>query len=416
MSVHFSANPIPEGDALWAKIGNWYQGLAAPQSEGGANIATEARAVAGDGDFTARLSKIADFMQQQIRYVGIEIGIGGWQPHAAKDVFQNRYGDCKDKATLMIAMLSAVGIRATWVAVDHRRGLIGPDTPSIFGDHMITAIEIPPGYDNPQLQAVVTARTGKRYLIFDPTNQYVPIGEIPENEQGSYGLLVTGTDSQVIQLPTLKPEMDTMVRTAKFQLSPDGTLTGDVTVMRSGASSWRMRANLSMDSDKDRRQNIERSLQQSLSTFTLGTEKAENVLALDKPLQMQYQVTVPMYAKNAGDLLLVRPRVIGSYAYALRDKPRKYPISFDGAGIWKDDFDMTIPAGYTVDDLPTPVNLDVGFASYHSEVKMEGAVLHYQREYVLKQVTLPPSDYSTLLKLNAAITTDENSDAVLKKQ
>jgi len=416
MSVHFSANPIPAGNALWQKIGTWYQGLAAPESEGGSEISGEARSVAGDGDFMARLTKVADFMQQQIRYVGIEIGIGNLQPHSAEEVFRNRYGDCKDKATLMISMLSSVGIRATWVAVDHRRGVIDPGTPSIFGDHVITAIEIPAGYDNPRLQAVVTTRSGRRYLIFDPTNQYVPIGEIPENEQGSYGLLVAGADSEVIQLPMLKPETDSTHRTAKFKLSPDGTLTGEVTVLHSGASSWNLRENLSMASEKDQRKNLEQALQQSLSNFTLGTEKAENVLVLDKPLEMQYQVTAPMYAKDAGSLLLVRTRVIGSDAYGLLDKPRVYPISFDGAGTWKDDFDVMIPAGYLVDDVPNAVNMDVGFASYHSEVKAANGVLHYHREYMLKQVTLPASDYGALLKLEAAITTDENSDAVLKKQ
>jgi hypothetical protein len=416
MSVHFSVNPIPEGDALWEKIGVWYQGLAAPESEGGNDISAEARSVAGDGEFMARLSKVADFMQQQIRYVGIEIGIGTLQPHSAEEVFRNRYGDCKDKATLMISMLSAVGIRATWVAVDHRRGVVDPGTPSIFGDHVITAIEIPAGYDNPRLQAVVTTRTGRRYLIFDPTNPYVPIGEIPENEQGSYGLLVAGADSQVIQLPMLKPETDTTDRTAKFTLSPDGTLTGEVIVVHSGASSWNLRENLSMASEKDQRKNLERALQRSLSNFTLGAEKTDNVMALDKPLEMQYQVTAPMYAKSAGTLLLVRPRVIGNDAYALLDKPRMYPVSFDGAGTWKDDFDVTIPVGYTVDDVPAAVDIDVSFASYHSEVKAENGVLHYHREYTLKEVTLPPSDYAELLKLEAAITADENSAAVLKKQ
>jgi hypothetical protein len=416
MTVHFSSNPIPEGSALWEKIGTWYQGLASPESEGGSNISAAARSVAGDGDFMARLSKVADFMQQQIRYVGIEIGIGTLQPHSAEEVFRNRYGDCKDKATLMVSMLSAVGIRATWMAVDHRRGVVDPGTPSMFGDHMITAIEIPAGYDNPRLQAVVTTRAGRRYLIFDPTNQYVPIGEIPENEQGSYGLLVAGTNSQVIQLPMLTPDTDTTDRSAKFKLSPDGTLTGEVIVLHSGASSWNLRENLSMASEKDQRKNLEQALQQSLSNFTLGTEKTDNVMALDKPLEMQYQVTAPMYAKAAGTLLLVRPRVIGSDAYDLLDKPRVYPISFNGAGIWKDDFDVTLPAGYAVDDVPTAVNMDVGFASYHSEVKAENGVLHYHREFTLKQLTLPPSDYAALLKLEAAITTDENSDAVLKKQ
>jgi transglutaminase-like putative cysteine protease len=416
MSVHFGRNEIPEGDALWADIGNWYDKLESPESEGGPDIAAAAKSAAADGDFMAKLAKIADFMQQQIRYVGIEIGIGNQQAHPAEEVFQKRYGDCKDKATLMVAMLDAVGIRATWVAVDDRRGVIDPGTPSGFGDHMIAAIEIPGSYDNPRLQAVVMAKTGKRYLIFDPTNPYVPVGQIPDYEQGGYGLLLAGTDSQVIHLPILNPDLEKTERTAKFELAADGTLTGDVSVLRFGASASSIRMHFAMTSDKEQRESVEKSLQQDFSKFTLGTEKTENVRELDKPLELDYSVIAPLYAKNAGALLLVRPRVVGSVAEGLTDKPRTVPISFDGLGTWKDTFDVKIPVGYTVDDVPDPVNLDVGFATYRSEVKAQGDTLHYSREYVLKKLELAPSDYPTLRKLEATIATDENSDAVLKKQ
>lgn len=417
MTLHFAQDALPQGDALWARIGNWYTNLAAPRSEGGADVASTARSVAGqDGDFMARLTKIADFMQQQIRYVGIEIGIGNLQPHPAADVFRYRYGDCKDKATLMIAMLDAVGIRATWVGVDTHRGMIDPGAPSLMGNHAITAIEIPKGYDDPRLQAVVTAKTGKRYLIFDPTNEYVSVGQLPAYLQGGYGLLSAGEDSQVIQLPVLTPDADKTERLAKFELASDGTLKGDVTVLRSGASAWRMRGELAADTDKDQRQMLERQLQTDLSEFTLGTEKAQNVRALDKPLELDYEVTAPLYAKAAGDLLLVRPRVLGSDASGLDDKPRKVPISFGGLGTWQDDFAVKIPAGYTVDDMPNPVTVDMGFATYHSEVKAEAGTLHYERTYVLKKLELDPGDYARLRKLEAVIATDENSDAVLKKQ
>jgi transglutaminase-like putative cysteine protease len=416
MTVHFSASPLPEGDALWSRIGNWYYGLAAPRSEGGADIATTAKSIAGDGDFMARLSKVADFMQQQIRYVAIEIGIGGLQPHPAEDVFRSRYGDCKDKATLMITMLDSVGIRATWVPVDDRRGVVDPAAPSIIGNHMIMAIEIPKGYDNPRLQAVVTAKNGRRYLIFDPTNQYVPVGQLPEYEQGSWGLLALGADSQSIQLPVLNPGADTTERKATFVLAPDGTLKGDVTILRAGPSAWAMRGRLAMESDKEQRQRMERLLQHDLSTFTLGDEKVAHVRELDRPLEMDYSVTAPLYAKGAGNLLLVRPRVVGSVAEGLDDKPRNVPISFDAVGTERDEFDVKIPAGYAVDDMPDPVSVDVGFATYHSEVKAEGGVLHYKREYVLKKLELDPEEYGKLRKFEAAITTDENSDAVLRKQ
>ena len=238
MEVYFSANALPEGEQLWTRIGEWYTQLAAPQSEGPADIANASRALTStNADFMERIQKVAAFMQQQIRYVGIEIGIGGYIPHSAEDVYRNRYGDCKDKATLLISMLDAVGVRATWVMVDTNRGVVDPTVPSLMGDHMIAAIEIPKGYDNPSLKAVVKAKTGKRYLIFDPTNQYVPIGLLPTYLQGSYGLLMAGADSEAIALPILKPDSDTVDRTATFALAADGSLTGSVTVKRLGASS-----------------------------------------------------------------------------------------------------------------------------------------------------------------------------------
>ena len=363
-----------------------------------------------------RLQKVAAFMQQNIRYVGIEIGIGGLIPHPAVDVFRNRYGDCKDKATLLISMLDAVGVRATWVMVDTDRGVVDPRTPSLIGNHMIAAIEIPKGYDNPLLKAVVTAKTGKRYLIFDPTNEYVPVGMLPAYEQGSYGALMAGSDSQAIALPILKPDTDTVEHRAQFELAVDGSLKGDVTVLRLGPSSWATREFFVTSTEKEKRESLEHGLRQDFAQFELGTEKIENTRDLDRELVMHYDVSASSYAKNAGTLLLLRPRILGSDVTPLRDGTRKYPIEFAGTGDWRDKFDIKIPAGYAVDEVPDPVHLDTDFASYQSEVKVDGNVLHYSREYVVKKLSLEASQYAELQKFEGQISADENRSAVLKKQ
>lgn len=202
--VRYSRDPQPTGDDRWTAIGNWYTTLASPSAQATPDLSARAKElVAGQSDFTARLQNIASYMQRNIRYVGIEIGIGGLQPHSADDVFRNRYGDCKDKATLLRAMLESVGIHSTWVLVDTRRGFVDPQIPSIDGNHAIAAIEIPAGYSNPVLQSIVTAKSGKRYLIFDPTNQWIPIGQIPPYLQGGYGVLSEGGQSQLIALPVM---------------------------------------------------------------------------------------------------------------------------------------------------------------------------------------------------------------------
>ena len=416
MVVHYSPQPLPQGDALWAKIGAWYDKLSSAQTDGGSPVKTAALDVATPtDDFMTRLDRVATFMQRNIRYVGVEIGIGGLKPHPADAVLQDRYGDCKDKVTLMIAMLDAVGIHATYVLVDTRRGFVSPHVPSIDGNHAIIAIQIPAGYENPRLRAVVTAKTGQRYLIFDPTNEYVPIGLLPGYLQGGYGLLVEGSQSQVIALPVMPPVSDTTTRTASLALSADGTLSGTVDVTMNGASSWDTRSFYAESTAKQLITYNNRVMGNDFATFTLQKAAFSQANVLTQPFTISYTFTAPGYARSAGALLLVRPRVMGSVEQPLTNKPRKYPISFDSLGTWKDTVSIQLPPGYKVDDLPDPVHLDVGFADYTSDVKTVGNTLIYTRQYIQKKLTLPASDYAQLQQLESAIATDESNSAVLKK-
>ena len=109
--------------------------------------------IAGAPDFYTKLSRITEYIQKNIRYFIVSAASAdGRRTHAA-DIYRNRYGDCKDKTTLLIAMLHAVGIRAYYLHVDSERGVIDPAAPSLIGNHMITAIELPEGENDPRLMA-----------------------------------------------------------------------------------------------------------------------------------------------------------------------------------------------------------------------------------------------------------------------
>lgn len=104
----------------WRGVGEWYERLGKDRNKPDAMINAKAQElVQGKTEFRDRVNAIAGFVQRDIRYVAIEIGVGGEQPHAAADTFHARYGDCKDKATLLSAMLNAVGLRSTWVMWIH---------------------------------------------------------------------------------------------------------------------------------------------------------------------------------------------------------------------------------------------------------------------------------------------------------
>jgi transglutaminase-like putative cysteine protease len=415
--VRYSREAQPTGDALWSSIGGWYSTLAGPRATVTPEISAKAQElVAGQTDFTAKVQSIADYMQRKVRYVGIEIGIGGLQPHTADDIFRNHYGDCKDKATLLRAMLESVGIHSTWVLVDTRRGYVDPKIPSSFGNHAIAAIELPAGYTNPILQSVVTGRGGKRYLIFDPTNEWVPLGQIPPYEQGGYGILSDGAQSQLIELPRMAPDADVIDHTILATLLADGSLDVSVTEKRFGYAAESSRATFSGGSQQQQHDFVEERLRGDLSGVSIKDVAAAHTTDLSHPLELNYSFQVSRYARSAGDLLLVRPRIFGSDSLSLPQEPRVWPIDLGAIQRRTDHIDIAIPAGYVSDELPDPVSLDTDFASYHSAVTADASTLHYTREYTVKQLELEPSRYEDLRKFTERIAYDEATSAVLKKK
>jgi hypothetical protein len=417
MTVHYSGPGLafPE-DGTWRGIGEWYTALSHDRLTATPEVAAKAAELtAGKTDFYDKAEVIASFLQTQIRYFVIEMGVGGFQPHSAADIFRGKYGDCKDKATLLSAMLSAVGIHSDLVMVHTRRGVIDPDAPSIEGNHMIAAIEIPKGYESPKLHSVITASNGKRFLIFDPTWELTPFGQIEDNLQGSYALLIEGADSQVIRIPVLSPDLNTIRRSGTLQLATDGSLKGSVTVSRFGDLAEDGRYVFAHEDAKRQQEYIDRSVSRDIMAASLTDLKVQNVTALDKNLTTSFDLTADHFANSVGPLIMVRPRVFGSYALPVDHKSRKVAIDLRQTMQGTDSFDIQLPEGYTVDELPDPVQADVGFASYESSTKLDGHTLHYTRTFTLREVSLPPEKYADLQRFVGLIAADEDSRVVLKR-
>jgi len=417
MTVHYTGPGLAEPqDGTWQGIGEWYEGLSRDRLVSTPDIAAKAAELtAGKTDFYDKAEAIGDFVQQKIRYFVIEMGVGGYQPHAAEEIFRGRYGDCKDKATLLSAMLSSVGIHSALMMVDSERGVVDPDAPSIWGNHMIAAIEIPKGYESPKLHSVVTAKTGKRYLIFDPTWYLTPFGQLEDNLQGSYGVLIEGKDSQVIELPVMDPTLNTIRRTGKFELSADGSLKGSVTDLRFGDLAETRRQVFSSEGEKKQTEYVNRVIAQDFTGASMTGLKVENVDALNKDLTTTFDLQASHFASFTGPLLMIRPRVLGSYELDVDRKPRHVEIDLEQTMQGTDEYDIELPQGYVVDELPDPVKIDVGFASYVSSTELHGRVLHYSRTYTVRQVTVPATKYEAVQQLAAAIAADEGSQAILKR-
>jgi hypothetical protein len=410
---------LRNGFSNWREMGTWYWNLESGRIGASPQIQQKVIELAtSKSTVLAKMSTIADFVQHDIRYVAIELGIGGWQPHPAPDVFSHRYGDCKDKATLMRSMLHEIGVESYQVAINTERGSITPQTPAYRGfDHQITAIRLPDGLADPSLIATVQHPKLGKLLFFDPTDDMTPFGQIRGPLQANYGLLVTPEGGELLPLPQQPSHMNSIERTGKLTLDPAGRLKGDVKEVRMGdrATSQRWQLRLATK-DTDRIKPIEKLLAGSLSSFRITHATVVNLQHTDQPFGFDYSFESDSYAKNAGNLLLLRPRVMGSKSSAILEtkEPRKFPVEFEGPVRDTDSFEITIPPGYEVDDLPPPVDSEYSFAGYHSRTEAKGDVIHYTRTFEVKELSVPVEKMEDLKKFYRIVASDERNTVVLK--
>ena len=258
--------------ASWDGVGSWWGKLYRQQMDASEPIKQKVVGLtAGKATLLQKMQAMALFMQHDIRYVAIELGIGGWQPHAAPEVFAHKYGDCKDKATLMRTMLREIGVESYQVAINTKRGSVTGDTPAHNAfNHVILVIKLPDAVQDPSLIATIQHPKLGRLLFFDPTNEITPFGEIGGYLQANYGLLLRPEGGELVELPQQASATNGIQRTGKMTLDSSGTLKGEVSETRVGdrasAERWRQR---SVTKDSDRKKPIEDLLAGSISIFQL---------------------------------------------------------------------------------------------------------------------------------------------------
>jgi hypothetical protein len=405
--------------ASWDEMGRWYSSLTTGRRQSTPEITRQVQTLtASSGTPIQKMQALANFVQRDIRYVAISLGIGGIQPHAAAEVFQHRYGDCKDKATLLSSMLQEIGVSSYYVVINHERDAVQPDMPAHDGfDHVVLAIKMPDGVDAATLTAKVQHPKLGTLLFFDPTNELTPFGEIGGYLQGNYGLLVTPETGELVELPRQSPAMNSVQRAGTLTLDANGTLKGEVVEKRLGDQAWAERERLrTVTKDTDRIKPIEDLLAGSLSLFSITHASITNLNQTDQPFGFNYTFEAQGYAKDAGGLLLVRPRVLGvkTSGFLETKEPRKFPIEFEGPSRDTDTFDITLPTGLVVDDVPPPVDAEYGFASYHSKTEVKGNVIHYSRTFEIKELSVPVAKADDLKKFYRIIAGDERNTVVLK--
>jgi hypothetical protein len=402
----------------WAQVSRWATELHDPQAIPDESIVAKARELTANSKTELdRIKAIGRFVQN-LQYISIDIGIGrgnGYRPHAASQVLAKAYGDCKDKANLMRALLKTLNIVSYPVVIysgDANRVWEQWASPDQF-NHCIIAVRIS---DETVAPTVITNEKLGRLLIFDATDPNTPVGDLPEDEQGSFALVIAGEAGQLLRMPTLPPEASSYDRQADVVLTADGGITATLHERANGQAAADFRRQFRGQNAAQYQKMIESWVSYGATGAKVGKiEPKDNNEGGRFDLDVEF--TAGNYAQLMQDRLLVfKPAIVSRReVLSLTDSTRKLPVVLTARN-FTETVRVKLPAGFDVDELPDPVKLDTPFGSYQTTYAVKDDQLLFTRNLKQLATTIPVTQYQTVRSFFEKIRAAEQAPVVLVRK
>jgi hypothetical protein len=402
----------------WVQVSRWGTEVHEPQSIPDDSVAAKARELTANSKTELdKIRTIARFIQS-LQYISIDIGVGkgnGFRPHAASQVLAKAYGDCKDKANLMRAMLKTLNITAFPVAIylgDPTRVREEWASPSQF-NHCIIAIRIS---DETQVPSVIQHASLGRLLIFDATDEHTAIGDLPEEEQGSLALIMAGDSGGLTRMPILSPELSQLDRHASVVLLPDGSITASVKEKSTGQTAVNERRAFRRLSNAEYKGMIEQWV-----TRGATAAKISKLVPFDDAssgsFDLDVDFTAAFYAQSMQDRLLVfKPAIVSRRESLFLTEPKRNHAVVLDARSFNETVSVKLPAGFAVDELPDPIKLDTPFGSYKTSYEVKDGELLFTRVLAQRAGTIPVDQYPAVRNFFERIRAADQAPVVLARK
>jgi hypothetical protein len=371
------------GLKTWDDVALWYRSLCAGRLDADAAIRSKTLELAQGADGSREnLRRIFEFVRDRIRYVAVEIGIGGYQPHPAAEVFFNRYGDCKDMAALIVAMAGAAGIEAHPALVSTWQN--GPVDTSLVSqaqfNHAIAVAVLPEGT-----------------VFMDATDKDCAFGDVPwyDRDRLVFDVPPAGK-AGFVRTPAVGEGRDRLARTWILEADSTGRGRGRVTMTFSGAPAAEMRSRLDRLSGRETR---EWTAGQLLLRFPAGRCDSSAVRLLDapeKPLVLEAWFSQSDFLAPTQDGFAFQPGAIALYDLnlAFSDTSRNFPVAIAFPSVLTDSILLRIPDAWTDAIGPSSGRDSCKAADYEWRLFTDGpGTVRYVRRLDIRGAGVEPADY-----------------------
>jgi len=361
----------------WSQVYQWWQSLYSDKL----TLTDEMKGfvdtlIEGAEDELERAKRIYEFCAKEIRYVAVEYGDSGYEPHHAEEVFLNRYGDCKDQAMLLVAFLRYANVKAYPVLIPTQSAyLVFSDFPSLNFNHAIAALE------------------HKGELIFmDPTSETTSFGDIPVSDQKRPVLVFLDDTFKVTDTPQIEHNEVSYAMDIKIDEEENAVIERSLQTKGYFASFYRWYVRYSHPSaieDDIRARMREISPSSELIDYTFS-----NIEGFAENPSLTYRFKSKKFL-NPADNLRVIPylnQIDLDYSLIGREE-RTFPLDWYSIFRKVAHIRIELPENLKVKSLPQNLNLQTKWYSFTIEYHLEGRTIDFNQEFSVKERFVKPDEY-----------------------
>ncbi len=362
----------------WQDIYSWWWPLARDKIKADSAIKDKVKELIKDETIDeGKIRVIYNFCAQKIRYVAVEYGQAGYEPHNAADIFKNKYGDCKDQAILLVAMLKEAGFSAHPVLISTKEYYnLNPDFPSMLFNHVIAAVGL------------------KDKIIFmDPTAETCSFDDLPPSDQQRQVLLFKEDTFKIQETPLYQASHNLLSQGLDIKINQDETISGQRAVSTGGVYDQAQRFWLTYTPPDVIREKLREKIQDISIGAKLITTDIINLDNLNLPVALNYSFSGQEYFTNAGTMRIM-PQLANLDNSLIAQEKRKYPIDFECLDTKVMIFEIAIPDNFVVKYIPKSIDEDSPWLSFSAEYSHRGNKIYFKQKTELKKALIKVEEYA----------------------
>ncbi|PST83219.1 hypothetical protein C7T94_11525 [Pedobacter yulinensis] len=349
-------------------------------------------------DEKAKARKLYQYMQQKMRYISVQIGVGGFQPIPAAEVDQMAYGDCKGLVNYMQALLDVAGIESYYCVVsagNYKKSLI-PNFPGVEqGNHVILCL--PLKGDTTWLEC---------------TSQKAPFGFLGDFTDDRTVLACTPGGGKLLRTPKLTAAQNTQLRTANFKVAENGTMTGSVETAFAG-SQYDAHLTIANMQDKERLEKLKE--QYDVDNIELNDIRFSTKEGTGPVFVENFNCTLPLYATGSTDNIYLPVNPFNRQNSIPDLRTRTMPLYLNRGYTDVDSIVYHIPAAWQMKVKPADQTIETKFGTYKVTIVQSGSQLIFKRTMQMNEGNFLASDYESFSQFISKIAELDRSRAIFTK-